>query len=92
MVAHCLLITWYFTIWDVGAVVTHPGLKTQVYVVCNSTKLVRVLLDRAPNVPLLAVSTESQLLLHSCRQRAIWHRVLGIASFRHTPTVTESCL
>ena len=34
-------------------VVTHSGLKTQVYVVCDKTKLVRLMFKKEPNVPLL---------------------------------------
>jgi len=35
--------------------IRHPGLKAQVYVVCNKTKLVGILLEKEPKVPLLVV-------------------------------------
>ena len=36
-------------------VVIYPGLRAQVYVVCNKTKLVGILFKKEPNAPLLVV-------------------------------------
>ncbi len=42
-------------VWSQLWLIRHPGLKAQVYVVCNKTKLVGVLFEKEPNVPLLVV-------------------------------------
>ncbi len=35
--------------------IRHPGLKAQVYVVCDKTKLLGVLFEKEPNVTLLVL-------------------------------------
>jgi len=44
-------------VWSQLRLIRHPALKAQVYhigyVVCDKTKLVRVLFQKEPNVPLL---------------------------------------
>ncbi len=53
-------ISFHFIPYSLGCgascgLITHPGLKAQMYVVCDKSKLVGVLFRKEPQVPLLVV-------------------------------------
>ena len=46
----------------------HPGLKAQVYVVCDKIKLVGVLFEKEPNVPLSRCNVTTDEARTVCQQ------------------------
>jgi len=69
-------------------------LKAQVYVVCNKTKLVGILLEKEPKVPLLVVWAKQREMLTSndAVKRAVKKEMLLVFNRLHRTVTTNTML
>jgi len=88
---------WFQTlqsgVWSQLRLIRHPGLKAQVYVECDKTKLEGVLFKQEPNVPSLVVWAKEGKVLTSndAVKRAVKKEMLLIFKRLHR-TVTTNML